>query len=146
MSWKKSDPRLIERDGFRQMYGPCPVVRGFMLQSERTKRVLYFQQMEEVGVQQVRWRPSYSFQVLRACTGIIMSLHLFDSPTFSEATSSKRSTELRLLCAYENGSVELRRFSRKDKQTSVEGQGWDSIWSIKLHVEASESSYLSTIA
>ncbi|CAL1716304.1 unnamed protein product [Somion occarium] len=65
-------------------------------------------------------------------TGIIMSLHLF---TFAHPHHSDR-TQLRLLCAYENGGVTLRAFTRTDKETSVEGIGWDVIWSSKLHVES----------
>jgi len=41
-----------------------------------------------------------------------------------------------LLCAYEDGSVALRRYARTDKQISVEGIGWEVVWSVKLHAEA----------
>lgn len=72
-------------------------------------------------------------------TGIIMSLHLYRisrPPDEEPSSSSQVTSELRLLCAYEDGSVTLRRFSRTDKQTSVEGIGWEVIWSVKRHVEA----------
>jgi hypothetical protein len=44
---------------------------------------------------------------------------------------------LSLLAAYENGSVVLREYIRKDKAVSVEGEGWDVVWASKLHVESS---------
>ncbi|KAJ7593068.1 WD-40 repeat-containing protein, partial [Mycena floridula] len=66
--------------------------------------------------------------------GIIMALHLYSAEREQASTSSQ--AELRLLCAYENGSVALRRFARTDKLTSVEGIGWEVIWSVRLHVEA----------
>jgi hypothetical protein len=67
--------------------------------------------------------------------GIVMSLHLHRSrhPPTSERT------DLQLLAAYENGSLELWRFSRTDgKQTSVEGVGWECVWGVKQHVESGE--------
>jgi len=64
-------------------------------------------------------------------TGIIMAMHLFSAPSASSSPNP-----LRLLCAYENGSVTLWSFTRTDKQTSVEGIGWEAIWSVKLHVES----------
>ncbi|KAG6910081.1 hypothetical protein DXG01_013133 [Tephrocybe rancida] len=70
----------------------------------------------------------------RSKTGIIMSLHVFkvaqDTPS-----SSKAGNELRLLCAYESGSVTLRKYARVDKVTSVEGTGWETIWDTKVHAE-----------
>ncbi|KAF8071996.1 WD-40 repeat-containing protein [Lyophyllum atratum] len=76
----------------------------------------------------------------RSMTGIIMSLHLFSVPRDASSSSSSTSTvtgnELRLLCAYESGSVTLRRYARTDKSTSVEGAGWEVIWDAKLHVES----------
>lgn len=72
--------------------------------------------------------------------GIIMAVHLYTVSTHnSQPSSSSSNGELRLLCAYENGGVTLRRYARADKQTSVEGIGWETIWSVKLHVESSES-------
>jgi len=70
-----------------------------------------------------------------------MSLHLFTVPKkpSQPCSSSERTDELRLLCAYENGGVTLRRYARPDKRKSVEGVGWESIWTVKLHVESSKS-------
>ncbi|KAK7683445.1 hypothetical protein QCA50_013277 [Cerrena zonata] len=65
-------------------------------------------------------------------TGIIMSMHLFSSPHLDHPNR----TCLKLLCAYENGGIELREFTRTDKGTSVEGIGWEVIWRSNLHVES----------
>ncbi|KAJ7637684.1 WD-40 repeat-containing protein [Mycena polygramma] len=67
-------------------------------------------------------------------TGLIMSLHLFRAPPPLEGPSA-RAGELRLVCAYEDGSVALRRFVGS-AETSIEGRGWEVIWKCKLHVEA----------
>ncbi|KAF9453422.1 WD-40 repeat-containing protein [Macrolepiota fuliginosa MF-IS2] len=64
--------------------------------------------------------------------GIIMGLHLFKSHV---ASSGSQHDELRLLCAYENGSVTLRKYARTDNSTSVGGAGWEILWTSKLHVE-----------
>ncbi|EKM58244.1 uncharacterized protein PHACADRAFT_182611 [Phanerochaete carnosa HHB-10118-sp] len=65
--------------------------------------------------------------------GIIMSMHLFNGPPSDE--SSKR--QLRLLCGYENGSVTLRGYRHGEwRKPSVEGIDWDTLWSVKLHVES----------
>jgi ASTRA-associated protein 1 len=68
-----------------------------------------------------------------------MSLHLYLSSSESAAPvdGSLPTTNLRLLCAYENGSVALWKYTRKDKLKSVEGQGWEMIWNPKLHAESS---------
>ncbi|KAJ3971907.1 WD40-repeat-containing domain protein [Lentinula raphanica] len=63
--------------------------------------------------------------------GIIMSLHLFQN-----TSSSTSAPELRILIAYENGSVVLRRYANVDKTTSVEGKGWEVIWEATMHREA----------
>ncbi|KAG6901586.1 hypothetical protein C0995_010257 [Termitomyces sp. Mi166 len=60
--------------------------------------------------------------------------NLVDS-TSDEPSSSTSGCELRLLCAYESGSVTLRRYARADKATSVEGAGWEVIWDVKVHAE-----------
>lgn len=75
--------------------------------------------------------------------GIIMALHLFTAAKEAvvEPSSSRVVEDLRLLCAYENGGVTLRRYSRTDKRTSVEGVGWDVVWDVKLHVESSTPFY-----
>ncbi|KAJ7170586.1 WD-40 repeat-containing protein [Mycena crocata] len=74
-------------------------------------------------------------------TGLIMALHLFHTPPPPECTSAQAG-ELRLLCAYEDGSVALHRFvgsgthTGADPETSTEGRGWEVIWNCRLHVEA----------
>ncbi|KAG2037649.1 WD-40 repeat-containing protein [Suillus americanus] len=68
-------------------------------------------------------------------SGIIMSMHLFYSA--SSASSSSTSTrELCLLCAYEDGSVALRKRTAPENKQTVEGRGWEVIWKSKLHVES----------
>ncbi|TFK40280.1 WD-40 repeat-containing protein [Crucibulum laeve] len=64
-------------------------------------------------------------------SGIIMSLHLFF--VLREASSTY---DLRILCAYENGGLTLRRYDRADKEKSVQGTGWEVLWTRKSHVEA----------
>ncbi|KAF9496799.1 WD-40 repeat-containing protein [Pleurotus eryngii] len=73
----------------------------------------------------------------RGAAGLIMSMHLFFTEVASaEATSSTaKMDELRLLCAYENGSVTLRRYADSTTSYSIEGRGWDVIWNAKLHAE-----------
>lgn len=70
--------------------------------------------------------------------GIIMAMHLLSTFSTSSQPSGTGSQNqgLRLLCAYENGSVTLWSFTRTDKQTSVEGIGWEALWSVKRHVES----------
>lgn len=65
--------------------------------------------------------------------GIIMSMHIFRGP--SEDAGHE---QLRLLCAYENGSVTLRGYRHDDQRPSIEGVGWDTLWSVKLHVESGQ--------
>lgn len=67
-----------------------------------------------------------------------MALHLFSviKEQNVPGASSSKLDELRVICAYESGEVVLRRYSRIDKQTSVEGAGWEVIWGVKLHVES----------
>ncbi|EKM78695.1 hypothetical protein AGABI1DRAFT_100733 [Agaricus bisporus var. burnettii JB137-S8] len=62
--------------------------------------------------------------------GIIMGLHLFTSNS-----SHNGINELRILCAYENGSVTLRKYARINQPTSIEGEGWEVLWTSKLHAE-----------
>ncbi|KAJ7632862.1 WD-40 repeat-containing protein [Roridomyces roridus] len=71
-------------------------------------------------------------------TGLIMAMHLFHALPPSEGSSARAAGELRLICAYEDGSVALRRFvgSSTQLETSIEGRGWEVIWNSKLHVEA----------
>jgi hypothetical protein len=41
-----------------------------------------------------------------------------------------------LLTSYENGSVKLWRYCKIEKERSIEGVGWECVWSFKLHVES----------
>lgn len=63
-----------------------------------------------------------------------MGLHLFSSPVESNGIYYN---ELRILCAYENGSVTLRKYAHTDKPISIEGAGWEVLWTSKLHAETS---------
>ncbi|KAL1694368.1 WD40-repeat-containing domain protein [Schizophyllum commune] len=67
-------------------------------------------------------------------TGIIMSLHLFQITT--SPSSSNSMPHLRLLCAYEHGGVILRQCTAPVGQKTVEGKGWDVVWSSKVHAES----------
>ncbi|KAL1730022.1 WD40-repeat-containing domain protein [Schizophyllum commune] len=66
-------------------------------------------------------------------TGIIMSLHLFRT---TAPTSSPSTSNLRLLSAYEHGGVILRQCTAPVGQKTVEGKGWDVVWSSKVHAES----------
>ncbi|CAK5268547.1 unnamed protein product [Mycena citricolor] len=57
-------------------------------------------------------------------SGLIMSMHLYRDET----------RKLCFVCAYEDGSVVLRRFV--GTEPSIEGRGWDVVWHQKLHAEA----------
>ncbi|KAL1759323.1 WD40-repeat-containing domain protein [Schizophyllum commune] len=67
-------------------------------------------------------------------TGIIMSLHLFQTTTSPSSSSSM--PHLRLLCAYEHGGVILRQCIAPAGQKTVEGKGWEVIWTSKVHAES----------
>ena len=62
-----------------------------------------------------------------------MSLHLFSKP---HPSASDRD-QLHLLTAYESGSVALWAYTNIERIKSVEGRGWDALWSVKLHAESS---------
>jgi hypothetical protein len=66
-----------------------------------------------------------------------MSLHLYHQNQSQPSTSAAQDRRLCLLCAYEDGSVVLREYDQKNKETSIEGVGWDIVWKSKLHVESS---------
>ena len=68
-----------------------------------------------------------------------MSMHLYYAPLTSPSTS-KAQRELRLLCAYEDGGVVLRRRTSPGGTQTVEGKGWEVIWKSRLHVESGPSS------
>ena len=65
--------------------------------------------------------------------GIVMAHHLY-----YQDVEIKRKTckQLRIVTAYEDGSVSL--FSRTDTffSRSVEDQGWTKLWDVKVHVES----------
>ena len=67
-----------------------------------------------------------------------MSLHLYHQSQSQPSTSAAaQDRRLRLLCAYEDGSVVLCEYDQKNGETSVEGVGWNIVWKSKLHVESS---------
>lgn len=61
-----------------------------------------------------------------------MSIHLYN--VLHPSTSGK--FELRLLAAYEDGRVTLWHYTIIDRETSIEGRGWETIWSVKKHKES----------
>ena len=80
-----------------------------------------------------------------------MALHLYlasapiDTPNpFENLDDDTPTTSLRLLCAYENGSVALRKYTKSGEAQSIEGRGWDTIWEHKRHVETGQSTLLDT--
>lgn len=68
--------------------------------------------------------------------GIIMAMHLFDTPHPSVPDRSR----LQLLAAYENGSVTLWQNTFVERDTSIEGRGWETVWNTKLHIESGKLS------
>lgn len=61
-----------------------------------------------------------------------MSLHLYEA----SHPHTSNPGGLRLLSAYENGAVTCWAHTQTDRTVSVEGMGWDSLWSVRLHVES----------
>ncbi|KAI0635762.1 WD-40 repeat-containing protein [Trametes polyzona] len=76
--------------------------------------------------------PASDGRGVRNALGIIMSMHLSSVPH----PHSAGRTRLRLLCGYENGSVKMWGYVREDKEVSIEGIGWEPLWSVRLHVES----------
>lgn len=66
-------------------------------------------------------------------SGIIMSMHLLN-PSGGAARRANRA--LSLITSYENGSVRLWRYRNVEKERSIEGLGWECLWSFKQHVES----------
>lgn len=64
-----------------------------------------------------------------------MSMYLFYAAS-STPSSSTSTRELRLLCAYEDGGVVLRKRTVSDNTKTIEGRGWEVLWKSKLHVES----------
>ena len=71
-----------------------------------------------------------------------MSLHLYHQNQNHASTSAAQDKSLCLLCAYENGSVVLRKYDQKNKEISIEGVGWNIVWKSKLHVESSRKNHV----
>ena len=68
-----------------------------------------------------------------------MSMHLLPGrPPIGAVPSSSesRSKHPQLLTSYENGSVSMWQYS-VGKERSIEGIGWERLWSTKMHVESS---------
>jgi ASTRA-associated protein 1 len=63
-----------------------------------------------------------------------MSMHLFT------ASSGATNRALSLITSYENGCVKLWRYRNVEKERSIEGIGWECLWSSKLHVESGKRS------
>jgi len=68
-------------------------------------------------------------------SGIIMSMHLYYAP-WTSPSSSTAQRELRLLCAYEDGGVVLRRRTSHEGTQTIESKGWEVVWKSRLHVES----------
>jgi hypothetical protein len=73
--------------------------------------------------------------------GIIMSMHLL---TASGGATRMADRALSLITSYENGSVKLWQYHNIEKERSIEGVGWECIWSFKLHVESGKRSVHTT--
>lgn len=119
----------------RQIYGYCLHFRECMLESVNAPNRQYSLEMAEA--EKIPPVPLSTICVNNSqptYPGIIMALHVFET--------SSSSPELRILIAYENGTVTLRRYINLEKAYSVEGQGWEIIWDAKLHQEASESNFI----
>ncbi|KAH9064031.1 WD40 repeat-like protein [Lactarius vividus] len=75
-------------------------------------------------------------------TGIIMSMHLLPAPGATGGTPNSHLA-LSLISSYENGSVKLWKYRDLAKERSIEGIGWECVWSSKLHVESVMATALS---
>jgi hypothetical protein len=69
--------------------------------------------------------------------GIIMSMHLLPARSNNATTMADRA--LSLIASYENGSVKLWQYRDVERERSIEGVGWQCVWSLKLHVESGPS-------
>lgn len=70
--------------------------------------------------------------------GIIMSMRLLPAPVEDDDGTSNSHRGLSLISSYENGSVKLWKYRNIAKERSIEGIGWECVWSSKLHVESGE--------
>ncbi|KAI9439799.1 WD-40 repeat-containing protein [Lactarius indigo] len=75
-------------------------------------------------------------------TGIVMSVHLLPAPGATDPTPDA-DRALSLISSYENGSVKLWKYRNVAKERSIEGIGWECVWSFKLHVESVMATALS---
>ena len=66
-----------------------------------------------------------------------MSMHLINP---SGGATGMADRALSLITSYENGSVKLWRYRNVEKERSIEGLGWECLWSFKLHVESGKRS------
>ena len=66
-----------------------------------------------------------------------MSMHLFNA---SGGATRVEDRALSLITSYENGCVKLWRYRDVEKERSIEGVGWECLWSSKQHVESGERS------
>ena len=66
-----------------------------------------------------------------------MSMHLLPASGATDGTSDSHRA-LSLISSYENGSVKLWKYRNVAKERSIEGIGWECVWSSKLHVESGE--------
>ena len=58
----------------------------------------------------------------------------------SDGATRMADRVLSLITSYENGSVKLWRYRNVEKERSIEGLGWECLWSFKLHVESGKRS------
>lgn len=66
-----------------------------------------------------------------------MSMHLFIP---SGGATGVEDRALSLITSYENGCVKLWRYRNVEKERSIEGVGWECLWSSRQHVESGERS------
>lgn len=69
-----------------------------------------------------------------------MSMHLLSTSDTNDST-----TGLRLLASYESGSVMMWEYKNTNKPKSIEGIGWERLWTVKLHVESGLTSCFSSL-
>jgi hypothetical protein len=66
-----------------------------------------------------------------------MSLHLLPTRTGDATAVADRA--LCLIISYENGGVKLWRYRSVEKERSIEGIGWECVWSLRHHFESGVS-------
>ena len=85
------------------------------------------------------WYPHFTFLIPEPTSfpGIIMSMALLPAAVEGDGTLNSHRG-LSLISSYENGSVKLWKYRNVAKERSIEGIGWECVWSSKLHVESGE--------